>query len=54
MSRKFKKYKTMKTLSNSLELSKLNLSIKDCLKMIGIKELTANVYEIPKNLKKIN
>jgi len=38
----------MKTLTNSLELNKLNLNIKDCLKMIGIKELTANVYEIPK------
>ncbi len=42
----------MKTTYNSLESNNSNLNIKDCLKMIGVKELTANVYAIPKNLKK--
>lgn len=40
----------MKTTYNSLESNKSNL--KKCLKTIGVKELTANVYAIPKNLEK--
>jgi hypothetical protein len=27
------------------------LSIKDCLKLIGVQEITANIYAVPKNTK---
>ena len=40
----------MKSSSQILESAKnQSLSIKDCLKLIGIKELTANIYAIPKD-----
>ncbi|WP_255070616.1 hypothetical protein [Lacihabitans sp. LS3-19] len=39
----------MKTSNQTTESTKnQSLSIKDCLKLIGIKELTANIYAIPK------
>ncbi|MCP9770559.1 hypothetical protein EGI22_21845 [Lacihabitans sp. LS3-19] len=41
--------KSMKTSNQTTESTKnQSLSIKDCLKLIGIKELTANIYAIPK------
>lgn len=34
---------------NNFESTKPSLlSVKDCLKLIGIKELTANIYAVPK------
>jgi hypothetical protein len=42
---------TTKSTSKDIEnLSKLG--IKDCLKLIGFEELTANIFAIPKNKKK--
>lgn len=46
----------MDNITNILENPKFqaSLGIKDCLKLIGIKELTANIYAVPKGKKPKN
>jgi hypothetical protein len=43
----------MEQVTNIFENSKnqSSLGIKDCLKLIGIKEITANIYAVPKGKK---
>ena len=45
----FQKTLIMEPAVNNFESTKPSLlSVKDCLKLIGIKELTANIYAVPK------
>ena len=43
----------MNNIANILETPKtqVQLGIKDCLKLIGIKEITANIYAVPSGKK---
>lgn len=46
----------MDNIANILQNSnnQASLGIKDCLKLIGVKELTANIYAVPKGKKHKN
>jgi hypothetical protein len=39
------------TIQNLESKKTSSLSIKDCLKLIGFQEITANIYAVPKNNK---
>ncbi|MCF8323814.1 MAG: hypothetical protein K9I84_02560 [Leadbetterella sp.] len=49
-------YSIMEQITNIFENTKnqTSLGIKDCLRLIGLKELTANIYAVPKGKKPKN
>lgn len=49
-------YSIMEHITNIFENKKnqTSLGIKDCLRLIGVKELTANIYAVPKGKKTKN